>query len=47
MKQLIVLTASIMLGIFIFSLVGGPLSSAVGRLWRAEVETRTMREYSP
>ena len=47
MKQLIVLTASVLLGIFIFELVGGPLTGTVKNVWQAEVDTRTMQEAQP
>ena len=47
MKQLIVLLASVILGIPIASLVGGPMASTVRTLWQNEVEARTMQEYTP
>ena len=47
MKQLIVLLASVMLGIFIFELVGGPLSGTVKTVWQAQVDSRTMQEARP
>ena len=47
MKQLIVLLASVMLGLFIFELVGGPLSGTVGTVWQSQVESRTMLEAGP
>ncbi len=47
MKQLIVLTASVLLGVFIFELVGGPVSGTVKNVWQAEVESRTLQEQRP
>ena len=48
MKQLIVLVASIMLGIFIFGLIAGPqdgsIYSEVKGVWQQEIEARTMSD---
>ncbi|MBQ8589571.1 MAG: hypothetical protein IJ486_03860 [Firmicutes bacterium] len=45
MKQLIVMTATIMLGICLFRLIAGPaeesILSSVGQLWQQEIEMRT------
>lgn len=45
MKQLIVMIAAILLGIYIFGLIAGPeegsVRSTVGRLWQQEIAVRT------
>lgn len=47
MKQLIVLAASILLGLYLFHLIAGPgpdsIYGSVGNLWRQELQTRTIR----
>ena len=49
MKQVIVMTASILLGIFLFDLIAGPsegsIDSQVGHLWQQQVTVRTQRDY--
>ena len=48
MKQLIILTASVILGIFLFGMVAGSsedsMYSAAKRLWQREAEIRTMQD---
>jgi len=48
MKQLIVLLASVLLGIFIFNLIAGPgkssIYSSVGRLWQQEIKTKSIED---
>ncbi len=45
MKQLIVMIAAILLGIYIFGLIAGSgegsVRSTVGRLWQQEIAVRT------
>ncbi|MBO5667238.1 MAG: hypothetical protein J6S45_07310 [Firmicutes bacterium] len=46
MKQLIIMVATILLGISIFQMIAGPsedsIRSSVGQLWQQEIEMRTM-----
>ncbi|MCF0150504.1 MAG: hypothetical protein HUJ80_03745 [Firmicutes bacterium] len=47
MKQLIVMTASILLGIALFQLIAGPGPGSIyhtaGQLWQQELQLRTVR----
>ncbi len=49
MKQLIVMVASILLGIFLFRMIAGPeensLYSNVKQLWQKELQIRTVQDY--
>ncbi len=48
MKQLIVMTASVLLGIFLFNLIAGggdsSVYSSVKRLWAREIEVHSMQD---
>ncbi len=48
MKQLIVLLATVVLGLFLFQLIAGKdegsIYSSVKKVWLAEIGQRTMRE---
>ena len=48
MKQMIVLAATIMLGIFLYGLIAGPqegsIYSEVKGVWQQEIEARTMTD---
>ncbi len=49
MKQLIVMIAAIILGVYIFGLVAGPgegsIYSGVRQLWQQEIKVRTVQDY--
>ena len=49
MKQIIVMAATVLLGIYIFHLVAGPedssIYSGVRRLWQKEINVRTVQDY--
>ena len=48
MKQLIILTASVLLGIFLFNMIAGSsddsMYSAAKRLWQQEAQLHTMQD---
>ena len=49
MKQMIILTATIMLGVFLFGLIAGPdegsIYSEVRNVWQREISARTMTDH--
>ena len=44
MKQYIVLVSCIVLGIFLFTLITGPISDSVRDLYKNEIQSRTIME---
>lgn len=51
MKELIVLLASVILGVFLFGLIAGSgegsVYSSVKSVWDAEIQMRTVRDAAP
>ncbi|MBQ1524900.1 MAG: hypothetical protein IIZ55_07210 [Firmicutes bacterium] len=51
MKQLIIMTASVLLGIFLFGLIAGSgedsVYSSVKRLWNREISVHTLQDGRP
>ena len=49
MKQMIILAATIMLGVFLFNLIAGPdessIYSEVKSVWQQEIDARTMTDH--
>lgn len=49
MKQMIILAATIMLGVFLFGLIAGPdegsIYSEVKNVWQQEISARTMTDH--
>ena len=49
MKQMIILAATIMLGVFLFNLIAGPdeesIYSEVKNVWQHEIGARTMTDH--
>ena len=44
MKQYIILVSCIVLGIFLFTLITGPISDSVKDLYKHEIKARTVTE---
>ena len=49
MKQMIILAATIMLGVFLYGLIAGPqdgsIYSEVKNVWQKEIDARTMTDH--